>query len=232
MRSALIGLTLLFLASCATTMPGQKLSTGNTKITATIAQNSNFSNERIQMYQFSLKNNSDVWVELEGATLLAGKNVSVLVGDRISSWTEACTLEKNVSDYNTALVLGSLAIGGAVVAGSSNHSQTANTGAVIALGSISAMAVRDYQNSKNKIEFQRAFPDKHIFQPVVIPPQKVIQRWILIENPSGESFKLNLKNKAGDKIELSVRGANAEPEAEVPAGPVTITPYKTKDGWE
>lgn len=232
MRSALIGLTLLLLASCATTMPGKNLSTGNAKITATIAQNSTFSNERIQMYQFSLKNNSDTWVELEGATLLASKNVSVLVGDRISSWTEACTLEKNVSDYNTALVLGSLAIGGAVVAGSSNHSQTANTGAVIALGSISAMAVRDYQNSKNKIEFQRAFPDKHIFQPVVIPPQKVIQRWILIENPAGESFKLNLKNKEGDKIELSVRGANAEPEAEVPAGPVKITPYKTKDGWE
>ena len=196
-------LVCLFISSCATTMPGNEVSTGDKKVTASLATLSDYTNDQIQFYQFSLKNETDTWIELEGATLEASNSISVLVGARLSSWIEACTLEKNVSDYNTALVLGSVAVAGAAVAGASQHKGTSTAGAVFALGSIGALGVRDYQNSKDRVEFQKAFPERHIFQQVVIPPRKVIQRWIVVENPQNEAFKLSLKNKA-EQINLFV----------------------------
>ncbi len=202
-------LVLLFLCSCASTMPGKDIDTGSKKVSASIEADSTFSDKNIQMYQFSLKNNTDQWLEYDGATLNGSKNISVLVGDRITSWIEACTLEKKVSDYNLNLVLGSLAIGGAVVAGSSSHQETAQIGAIVSLGSISGMVVKDFQKSKKKAEFQKAFPERHIFQPVVIPPRKVIQRWILVENRNGESFELRM----GDNIKLKVKGWSDEKDA-------------------
>ncbi len=198
-----LGFTLIFV-SCATTMPGSEVSTGNNKVSATVTQNPNFSNQRIQMHQVSLRNETDNWIELEGATLDANKSTSVLVGAHITSWIDACTLEKNVSDYNTALVLGSLAVAGSAVAVSSNHPQTSGIGAIAALGSIGAVGVRDYQTSKDRVTFQNAFPDKHIFQALVIPPRKVIQRWILVENPFQEAFTLRMKGK-DEEVVITVK---------------------------
>jgi hypothetical protein len=197
---ALVSLLLLF--SCATTMPGQDISSGSSKVSVSMEVDSTFSNEMIQMYQFSLKNNTDDWLEYDGATLGGNSNIAVLVGDRITSWIEACNIEKKVSDYNTNLLLGSLALGGAVVAGASSHQETAQIGAIISLGSITGSAVREYQKSKKKVEFQKAFPERHIFQSVVIPPRKVIQRWILVENRAGENFELLL----GEDIKLKIKG--------------------------
>lgn len=192
-----------FLVSCATTMPGNKINTGNAKVSATVARNDTYSNNQIQLYQFSLKNNTNDWIEFDGALLSASKNVSVLVGDRIGSWVEACSLEKSVSDYNTSLILGSIALAGVVATGASDSS-TSTAGAFVAAGAFTGLVVKGYQEGKNAIEFRNAFPDKHIFKPVVIPPQKVIQRWILVENPMRENFELNLKNKDGVKVNFSV----------------------------
>lgn len=194
--------------SCATTMPGKELDTGSSKLSATIERDDTFSDHNIQMYQISLKNNTDQWLEYDGATLSGSANISILVGDRISSWIEACTLEQKVSDYNLNLVLGSLAIGGALVAGASSHQETAQIGAIVSLGSISGVAVRDLQKSKKKAEFQKAFPERHIFQPVTIPPGKVVQRWILVENRNQETFTLQLGNEI--KIRIEVQGKRVE----------------------
>lgn len=203
MNKVLIMAFPFILISCATTMPGRDLQTGSKNVTATIEKNPSMSNELIQMHQFSFKNETNQWIEFDGANLSSGKDVSILVGDKITSWVEACNLEKSVSDYNTSMVLGAIAVTGAVVAGSS-HSQTSSAGAIVAMGSISGLAVRDFQNSKNKIEFQKAFPEKHIFQPFVIPPQKVIQRWIMVENPNRQDFELSLKSKTGDSVTLKI----------------------------
>lgn len=191
----------LIFVSCATTMPGHDVETGSSDIGIAIKRDPTFSNELIQMYQLSIKNNTNEWLELEGAKLDASKEVSVLVGESIESWIEACLLEKKVSDYNMNLVLGSIAVGGAVVAGASGHQQTAATGAIVSLGSIGALAVRDYQRAKNKADFQKAFPEKHLFQNMILPPGKVIQRWILIENRKAEDFKLTFTDGVGVTVE-------------------------------
>lgn len=195
----------LFLFSCASTMPGQNVSTGSNEIAVTIKKDSTFSNEIVQMYQFSIKNNSMDWIELDGAKLSAGNQVLVLVGENIESWIEACMLEKKVSDYNTQLVLGAIAVGGAVVAGGSSHQQTSSAGAIVALGAISGMAIKDYQKAKNRVDFQKAFPEKHIFQNTIIPPGKVVQRWILVENRKKENFTLNF----GEGINVTVEGSKS-----------------------
>ena len=211
----LLALSALFLlVSCATTMPGKETKTGSEKVSASVDTNSTFTNEQIQFYQYSIKNLTNKWIEFDGATIKGSDQVSVLVGDRISSWIEACTLEKNVADYNTAMFLGAVAVGGAVVAGASNHPQTSGAGAIIALGSISVLGVKDFQNSKNKVEFQRAFPKNHIFQPFSLPPGKVIQRWILVENPNAEGFVLNIKAKTGEELNFEVEAINKEEKAQ------------------
>lgn len=196
-------LSLLLLVSCATTMPGQEVGTGSNDISVTIKRDPVYSNDVIQMYQLALKNNTDSWMELPGSTLTGGDEVEVLVGERIESWLEACLIEKNVNDYNTALVLGAVAVGGATVAGVSQHQPTASTGAIVALGSISILAVKDYQKAKNKVDFQRAFPEKHVFQKTMIPPKKVVQRWILVENRKKESFTLTLAPGVGVTVDGS-----------------------------
>ena len=184
-------------------MPGKDIKTGTKKVSASIAQNDKLTNERIQMHQVSIKNNTNEWIEFDGATFEDNSKVTVLVGDKISSWVEACTLENEVSQHNMNLLLGAIGVAGAAVAGSSRHQGTATTGAVIALGSLTALGVRDYQNSKHKIEFQEAFPEKHIFRPFTLPPKKVIQRWILVENPTADSFTLKAKSKSGEEIRIS-----------------------------
>jgi len=183
-------------------MPGKDIETGSKKVSATIAENDKLSSEKIHMLQISIKNNTNEWIEFEGATFEENSKVTVLVGDKISSWIEACTLENEVSQHNMNLLLGAIGVAGAAVAGSSRHQGTATTGAVIALGSLTALGVRDYQNSKHKIEFQEAFPEKHIFRSFTLPPKKVIQRWILVENPSGDSFTLKAKSKNGEEIRI------------------------------
>lgn len=199
------------LASCATTMPGNEVATGTNDIAAVIGRNNDFSNERIQMYQVSLMNNTNEWVEMNGANLgladSSNTQLSVLVGNRLSAWMDACSIERKVTDHNIALAFGSLAIVGAGVAAGSNHSATSKTGAIVALGSIGGLAAMDFQKSKNKAEFQNAFPDNHIFQSFIIPPKKVVQKWILIENPQVETFKLNLKDKNGKEINLTINPA-------------------------
>jgi hypothetical protein len=182
-------------------MPGQDVSTGSGDIAVAVKRDPTFSNEIIQMYQLSIKNKTNDWLELDGAKLTAGKEVEVLVGDHIESWVEACALEKKVTDYNLSLVLGAVAVGGAAVAGASNHQQTSNTGAIVALGSIGALAVRDYQRSKNKVDFQKAFPEKHIFRTSMLPPGKVVQRWILVENRKQEDFTLSFSDGVAVTIE-------------------------------
>lgn len=202
MRTIQILFLSLVLVSCASTMPGQDVGTGSNDIAITIKRDSTFSNEIIQMYQLSIKNKTNGWLELEGAKLNGAKEVEVLVGEHIESWVEACALEKKVSDYNLSLVLGAVAVGGAAVAGASNHQGTSNTGAIVALGSISALAVRDYQNSKNRVDFQKAFPEKHIFRTSMLPPGKVVQRWILVENRKLEDFTLSFS----DGISVTIEG--------------------------
>lgn len=213
MNSLFYTLLLLLIVSCASTMPGRDIDTGSKNVLATFSANDVFTNEQVQMIQFSIKNNTKDWIEFEGATFEGAPGTSVLVGDRLSSWIEACLLEKEVSDYNTSVVLGSLAVAGAVIATSSSHQGTATTGAVIALGSIGAAAVKDLQSSKNKVEFQKAFPSKHIFRAFVIPPGKVIQRWIIVENPNGVEFTVNSKSKSGDEIKLKIARRSIMPAA-------------------
>lgn len=201
-----IGLISLFLlVSCASTMPGHDIKSNHKTITATFEENLDFSTERIHLLQFSIMNKTDKWIEFTGANISSTEQVEVLVGNKINSWIEACTLEKEVSDYNRDLLLGAVAVGGAVVAGSSSHTKTSNTGALIALGSISAMGVNEIMNSKNKHELTDSLPEKHVFHAFSVPPHKVIQRWILIEGPGGAPIDLKLQMKDSDVVVLKVR---------------------------
>ncbi len=196
-------LSMLLVTSCATTMPGRDIDVKSEQIKIALSENSNFSSKNIKMFQVSVKNTSDDWISIDSAFLSSAPTTTILIGEKISSWVEACSLEKRVSDYNMAVLFGSLAVAGAATAGFSDNKGTATTGAVIALGAVGAAAIKDYMNSKNKTEFQAAFPEGHIIRPFMIPPKKVIQRWILVENLNNESPVLTLTSKTKGIEEVS-----------------------------
>jgi hypothetical protein len=193
-----------FISSCASTMPGKRVDSGSPSITATVEEDNVLSDKRIKMLQISLKNETDDWLEFDGATLEEGKNIEVLVGDRIAAWIDAQMLERRVSDYNWNLALATVAVGGAVVTGASQHQPTAEVGALVAIGALSGSVIMDFQDSKRRTEFQRAFPDRHIFRPFVIPPRKVIQRWILLENKKEETVTIRGKSSNGIGFQLVI----------------------------
>ncbi|MBY0414497.1 MAG: hypothetical protein K2Q18_10040, partial [Bdellovibrionales bacterium] len=172
---------ILVLTSCATTMPGKSVGLKSGFLSATLAENGDFSSENIKMYQVSVRNNTNDWIVVDSALISNAPTTQVLVGDKISSWLEACSLEKKVADYNTSLVLGVLAAGGMVAGATSNNSATSNIGFITSLGAITTAGVKDFIDSKKKADFQAAFPEGHILKGFTVPPMKVVQRWILIE---------------------------------------------------
>lgn len=200
---ALLGL--LFLVSCASTMPGHDIKSNHKTITATFEENMDFSTERMHLLQFAIMNKTDKWIEVTGANINSTEQVEVILGEKVNAWIEACTLEKQVSDYNLNMLIGTVALTGAVVAGSTSHQQTSAVGAAVALGSISLLAANEVMNSKNKAELTNSLPEKHIFRPFMIPPHKVIQRWLLIEGPGGAPIDLKLNLHDGDYVVLKVR---------------------------
>jgi hypothetical protein len=146
MKKILLILSVFLLSSCATTMPGKKLSVNSTTIEISLAENTELSSGGIKMFQISVMNLSSDWVSIDSVVMGSASTAKVLVGDKMSAWIEACTLENKVNNYNTNLALGSIAIAGAVVAGTSDNKMASDIGLASALGAVSVSGVRDFMN--------------------------------------------------------------------------------------
>jgi hypothetical protein len=98
----------LFFTGCATTTPGIEHETGTKNVDVFLTINPDYSTDHIKMFQFSIKNNSDEWIEFDDIKVTNdSKEISVIVGARLHSWFETSNLEKQVSDYNTSLACAS-----------------------------------------------------------------------------------------------------------------------------
>jgi hypothetical protein len=199
MKEILLLISLFLLGSCASTMPGTDLNLKSSFLGGTIKENEDLSNERFKTYQVSIKNYSQDWITIGTALMSNTKKTNIIIGDRAEAWFEACRLEKRVSDYNMSLALGALGVTGAVVGGTSHNATTSAVGSAVALGSIGALGAKEFMESRNKVEFQKALPDGHLFKGFVIPPMKVAQRWLLVERVSGETPVITLIS-ADEKI--------------------------------
>ena len=195
MKTAFLASVLLFLTSCASTMPGKNLNLKSSFLGGTIKENSDFSSEKIKMYQISFKNYTKDWVTFDTALMSSASNSKILLGEKVTSWIEACSLEKKVYDYNLALFFGAVAATSAVVGATSNNSTTSSVGYATALGAIGASGINEFMNSKNKVDFQATLPEGHLFRSFMIPPMKVTQRWILVERAEGETPVITLVSK-------------------------------------
>jgi hypothetical protein len=198
-------LSVFLISSCATTTPGDEHETGTQKLKVFVTINPDYSTDKIKLFQFSIKNNSDQWIDIDDIKLNNNsKEISLIVGNRLQSWLETSNLEKQVSDYNTSLVLSGVIFGGVAAMGSSN-SKTSTAGAMVALGSITAVSIMDIQDTLNFIELQKMLPDNHLLRPFTIPPKRVLQRWIVLENHSKEPVSIQLKSKQDKEIDINLR---------------------------
>jgi len=214
MKNKILILSVLWLASCATTMPGSDLKLNTNLLSATVREDSDYSSDKIKLYQISIQNTSNVWIDIDSVALEdPTSTASILVGAKMNAWLDACKLEKSVSDYNKDLFLGSIAAAGLVVGGVSRNSTTSAVGLSLAAGAITAAGVRELIDSKNKAEFQESLPEGHILRTFYIPSLKVVQRWIIVENPKNVDLKFVLKSKVKEvgNIPFVISASRPEP---------------------
>ncbi len=196
MKSYILILAALVLTSCASTMPGSDLNLNTNLLSATVNEDSTYSSDTIKLYQISLKNTSTVWIDIDSVTLEdPTSSASVLVGGKMNAWIDACKLEKSVSDYNKEIFFGSIAAAGIAVGGLSQNNTTSVVGLSLAAGALTAAGVKELIDSKNKAEFQESLPEGHLLRPFYIPSLKVVQRWVIVENPKNVDLKFVIKSK-------------------------------------
>ncbi len=203
MKNVLILSFMLLLTACASTMPGTDLNLKNSFLKATLKENGDFSNDRIKMYQISIKNYSQDWLTVDSALMSSAPTTQILIGDKAAAWMEACTIEKKVSDYNFNLAMGALAAAGTVAGASLKNSTASTVSYSVALGAIGATGVKNIMESKDKAEFQNALPEGHLFRSFIIPPMKAVQRWVLLDRVSEETPVITLISKDKKISEVS-----------------------------
>ncbi|MDH4466623.1 MAG: hypothetical protein QE271_01080, partial [Bacteriovoracaceae bacterium] len=178
----------LFLFSCATTTPGTKQSSSIQDLNYYVNIVSDLSDENFMMYQVSFENKTREWIVLESPTILTNtpaelEQLQTITGEKLKAWLEAKTLENSVSSYNTQMSLAAIGVAGGVMMASASDINTASWGAAIYAGSFTALAVNELLQSKRSVEFQNSLPGGHMLNKVLVPPMKVVQKWIMIQYP-------------------------------------------------
>jgi hypothetical protein len=175
---------LFILVGCASTTPGYKSKDiKKPKLETYVDQETGFPGDRYALYVLSFRNNSNEWKRVKSARLeffneQINKDAKILVGEDLVTWSKSITHEKNVSNYNRNLILGSIGIGAFAVSVGTNNP----TGSYIALGALSALVIdKTYKNLK-EAEILKLVPQDHLLPSFSVAPGLVTQKWIVIEN--------------------------------------------------
>jgi hypothetical protein len=206
-----------FIISCASTTPGEQVGTSHKDLNAYSKIVTELSDENIVMYQISLENLSREWIQLESSQVIAEipeklEDIEILYGEKLKAWIDARTLENNVDQYNTELALASIGLAGGVMAASSNQSSIQNAGMATLASSASLMAINSILEAKTFAEFQKQIPETHLLSKIVIPPLKVVQKWILIQYPYKKPANSRQLSFSKVPLEIKYKISRSNPE--------------------
>jgi hypothetical protein len=150
------------------------------------------------LLQFTFGNNSPDWKRIKSVNLdfdnnVLNKKIKVTLGDDLGYWADSIKHKLAVDNFNTQVVLGSIAAAGAATAisgANSGNSSTVNTGSLAYATSMAVAGVNDFSSSKKSLSRAKLLPVGHLYKPFSIPAGLVTKRWLLLEVVNEEMPKI------------------------------------------
>lgn len=197
-------LCLLIVTSCASVHPGNYAEELNNKrkdeFLVSAEKVSDYSDPTLYFISITIENKSDKWLRIKSAEFSCGEEcnqkVDVVVGNDLIDWAKSKREQIAIDTYNAELFRGTLAVGGLILAATSNDEGVAKAGAVVTAGAMASSAVSSMSRKSTQLESAKWVPAEHIYSPVNVPSSLFTRKWILVNHPKSfkiESFLLRLK---------------------------------------
>jgi hypothetical protein len=236
-------LTVTFAAtslSCATTHPGVVAKTGAAAGTVepvimSIRDNTDLSDKHYMFLEYTIENKTEEWMNVQvTSVVIDGTPTEILTDDKLESWIEGAELKLAKAQYNTAMILGSMAAVGGAVAATSGHDGTAKAGAIAmgaaAVGAVGTGIRRDQQKAnsgKKGVNGTVQVPSTHILTPFKVSPESYVRRWIVVTNPTHKIEKEVAGTTKGIPVLINTSAQVAVGEGKTPSQSNFATTIKT-----
>jgi hypothetical protein len=207
-RNLLVFIFGIFCASCATTHPGNMAESGNNEVLISVERQYDLSDKHYIFYEYTIENKTPEWkdVQIVGVNF-DGQDTEILTGDKLSSWIEGAELKMQASQYNQALLLGSIIAVGGVAAGTSHDSNVQVAGLTAMAGAAAYSAGSGISRAQNKansgIKGENGtvnVPRTHVFVPSKVAPDSYIRRWVVVRAPGSADNKNKKVIVTGSKL--------------------------------
>lgn len=194
---------MLLLTSCASYSPGQDATierlTSNEILGLSAKVDDTMTYKDLVFVNFYLFNPTNNWVRVKSAELIDIEDhpdLRVIVGKDLYYWAKSMEHKVAIDNYNREMLLGSLAIGGAALAISSNNASAARLGTALTVGSVLLSDVENLLEKISTLERASLVPEDHIYSPFSVPPKLVTRKWVLFQ-------KMNVKRLCRLKLKLT-----------------------------
>jgi|GEM_PF-2972069 len=190
-----LALFILAMAStgCVSTHPGvmSKSSLKSSNLKVSVQDQENLSDKYYMFLEYTFENTSPEWFDIKVSSLGFHKaNTEILVNDKLSAWIEGAELKLKKNNYNTAVLLGSIAAVGGIAGGLSSDSNVQVAGLGAALGAGVAASVIGVQQERTRagsgnkgLNQTVQVPKNHVFVPFKVAPGSYVKRWVVVRKP-------------------------------------------------
>lgn len=141
--------------------------------------------------EVTFENPTQAWariasVELDFGATAAKAEVSVPLGDDLTSLVQATAQRNAIAYSNVQTALALLALGGAAVSAASPNATTAAVGAGVGAGAVGALVLDERSETARTAEQAPRIPELHLLHgPFSVPPGLFAKRWIALETKDG-----------------------------------------------
>lgn len=145
---------------------------------------------------FTFENTTQKWVRVKKISVDFGDQalsnaVKVPLGHELQAWLEAAQENRAIRQYNTDLVLGTIAAGATVTAAASRSRELTAIAGATAAGSLMTLSVDHINRQRDALQVAKMVPDSHLYSSVfVIPPGMHTKKWIVFQTETPETIPL------------------------------------------
>lgn len=188
MKKILLTAYMLLAASCASIHngnyakdeKGESIKKGNLIVSG--IENTSLTSKYFLPLDFTFENLTNEFitvtaVKVEFKEAKANASMSVPMGSQLVAWSKAAQQNAAISDYNTSIVLGSIAAAGAL--GAQGNGSAANASAIAGAAAFAGLSIQEINNNLSTLEKAKVLPETHIYSgDFVIPPGLHAKKWI------------------------------------------------------
>jgi len=187
---------LLTSVGCVSTHPGTKAKSNleNDSLIVSSHNNTTLTDKYYMFLEFTFENKSSEWKDISVKRLGFDKTktTEILVNDRLKAWIEGAELKLKKNDFNTSVVLGSIAAVGGVTGALSNNGNLQIAGLATFAGASAVATARQF--GRDRLEAQSGVrrqadgqtvyvPSTYILTPFKVAPGSYVKRWVVVRKP-------------------------------------------------